>query len=949
MQINKYFKSLKRNATIMNTSSVNYRSMDGTFHWKMIRGISIFIIAAMVSTVGVSLILNQHQPNAASYQWGNESVQFNGKNVVLGFGNHRYPVEWKIFKVNLPKSIHATPSSSSGLISYIKNANYSYNRIFNSYQNSAVMNLYGPSLKVSEVYSFNSNGIDASLAIDNLGNSTGYYFGTITLHTKSHRIGYLQGDNPRQIKQNIGFQSSAYHISTNDWQFCQGNVSINWHQELSIFHSGTLISNKSGSAISLPFGPVSISPNEVYSIDPLISPMTISGGGAGQTASTVNFNETGLPSGKSWSVTFNGASHSSTTSTISFNEVTGNTYAYYMGTMNGFYSTPSSGHITVGNTVYTKMIKFSPESQAFYSVTFVESGLPPGTAWSLTLNGQEKSSSSSSISFLETTGIYSYFIPDANGLMGTYSASANNTAYGNVTVGANTGNQSIHFNFHLSRILYLASFTEHNLPLHTLWAITLKNQLTGYSISESASSGSSINFTQVKGTYTYSTTINPQSKGSEYMGKGGTVTLSGNNANVIINYMKVISYFNLTTSRENLNYPNFYLAQHGFKFSVTYSNISSFSNAGFILIDAVTASGSAQTIGNITATAAANGTWITQTYIWNDQPGFYRGFEVFIKTGSTSGGNYRNYPSMSISGNYYIFTIFPAAMPYSGKVCYFSDAIAIGKVYNSNGAIIANISQIAASGINCVIQSDSSYGFGYVLGVYTGKSADTKYGVMSETQTVTYANVSSGLIQNNNYPFVCFKNCGNYILGHKGQNTTSAYILAEEEYQSLSTVVSLAGFSSSFNISAPSSGLLMGGFGFYSYKPVSGKSNQYYSNTITSSIRGTIHDINYCSYSSPDGSSSPSLTGYTYIPIKNASGGISTVFGFLDEAIFPNVAGFIVLNYFNYNINVKLIKVSYDPTCQQYDYNQIFNNGNPSPGPTYYGIAMSMPLYIAST
>ena len=57
-----------------------------------------------------------------------------------------------------------------------------------------------------------------------------------------------------------------------------------------------------------------------------------------------------------------------------------------------------------------------------YSVTFPQSGLPAGTSWSVTLNGQTLSSTTSTITFSEPNGTYAYTVGAVNGYTATPSS-----------------------------------------------------------------------------------------------------------------------------------------------------------------------------------------------------------------------------------------------------------------------------------------------------------------------------------------------------------------------------------------------------------------------------------------------------------------------------------------------------------------------------------------------
>jgi len=190
---------------------------------------------------------------------------------------------------------------------------------------------------------------------------------------------------------------------------------------------------------------------------------------------TVTFTESGLPSGTPWSVTLNGTTKSSTTNTITFIEPNG-TYSYRIATVNEIYSPSSSSEtFTVSGANVNIGITFNLVT---YSVTFTESGLPTGTSWSVTFNGETGTSTTSTISFTEPNGAYSFSIPSVSG----YSASPSS---GSVTVNGASVNQAITFTA-VAPSAYTVTFTESGLPTGTSWSVTL-NGLTRSSTSNSIS------------------------------------------------------------------------------------------------------------------------------------------------------------------------------------------------------------------------------------------------------------------------------------------------------------------------------------------------------------------------------------------------------------------------------------------------------------------------------
>ena len=148
----------------------------------------------------------------------------------------------------------------------------------------------------------------------------------------------------------------------------------------------------------------------------------------------VTFAETGLPSGTSWSVTLNNSLESSLTSQIIFVEPNG-TIGYTVGTVSGYSANVTGGSIDVQGANLTVYLLWTANTPAtyppMYNITFLETGLPNGTSWSVALN------STSSVTLSSTTatvvfsglgvGMYTYWVPNA----GSYTPA---TASGSVSI-----------------------------------------------------------------------------------------------------------------------------------------------------------------------------------------------------------------------------------------------------------------------------------------------------------------------------------------------------------------------------------------------------------------------------------------------------------------------------------------------------------------------------------
>ncbi|MGA7649416.1 MAG: hypothetical protein WBW40_01745 [Thermoplasmata archaeon] len=195
-----------------------------------------------------------------------------------------------------------------------------------------------------------------------------------------------------------------------------------------------------------------------YTPTPSSGPVTVNGGPqtipivfAATPPGTylVTFTETGLPAGTSWTVTLEGTPGSSTTDTILFSE-TDNTYSFTVGTVSGYFAAPSSGSVVVNGGPVSKEITFTASSTAPPSsstssgflglpgsygygllgvlavlvmlilllaarrhklpIVFTEVGLPPGTRWSVGLDGTEMSAEVDVIMFTVHNGTHSYVV-----------------------------------------------------------------------------------------------------------------------------------------------------------------------------------------------------------------------------------------------------------------------------------------------------------------------------------------------------------------------------------------------------------------------------------------------------------------------------------------------------------------------------------------------------------
>ena len=196
------------------------------------------------------------------------------------------------------------------------------------------------------------------------------------------------------IKTNILYTTSMGTFTVDELNFISSNLSIKVY-----------IDTLSGILVSLQ------EQNTTVKISMNLSSTNMPNTGKTQTTKyNVTFTESGLPSGSSWSVTFNGTTESSTTDTIIFSVPNGS-YSYTVSSVSGYSVSRASGSISVKGVAISTTVTFS----RLYSVTFTESGLPSGTSWFVTLNGSKQSSTSSTITFSETNGTYTYTVGQVTG------------------------------------------------------------------------------------------------------------------------------------------------------------------------------------------------------------------------------------------------------------------------------------------------------------------------------------------------------------------------------------------------------------------------------------------------------------------------------------------------------------------------------------------------------
>ncbi|HUI38555.1 MAG TPA: hypothetical protein VLY85_02880, partial [Thermoplasmata archaeon] len=232
-----------------------------------------------------------------------------------------------------------------------------------------------------------------------------------------------------------------------------------------------------------------------------------------RVAYSVTFTETGLSSGTGWSVTLAGTMVSSTGSSVAFVEPNGS-YSYSVASAIGWHPGTPTGSVTVNGAPASVAVSWS---QAAYTVTFTEVGLPSASSWSVTFNGTLATSTTTSIAFSVPNGTFRYNVSNVPAWRASSYA-------GSVTVQG----QSVAVPINWTRTTYSITFSEIGLPGATLWKVTLAGTAL-------TSKSTTITFSVANGTYGYNVSGIP---GWRPSASGGSATVAGRSVSVPITWVE---------------------------------------------------------------------------------------------------------------------------------------------------------------------------------------------------------------------------------------------------------------------------------------------------------------------------------------------------------------------------------------------------------------------------
>jgi YVTN family beta-propeller protein len=261
-------------------------------------------------------------------------------------------------------------------------------------------------------------------------------------------------------------------------------------------------------------------PNGVIEVDGASVNLTITY----QETFLVTFRSTGLPSWATYSFLFNGILWANVSAVAPANTtlVNGSYPFTFVGTdWSYLYSvSPRAGGLTVAGAAATLTFSFSRA----YPVTFHESGLPAGSAWSINISGPTSTSTTSTLTWPEANGTYSYGVVPPSG----FGAVPPN---GSFTVTGDGVRVNLSF-FSTLVPLYGLWFNESGLPLGIAWSVEING------VPENGSTQPTFRIPEPNGTYEFA--VPPVEGAGERFSAttvpGLSVTLVGAGASVAVTF-----------------------------------------------------------------------------------------------------------------------------------------------------------------------------------------------------------------------------------------------------------------------------------------------------------------------------------------------------------------------------------------------------------------------------
>ncbi|MCI4343662.1 MAG: thermopsin family protease [Thermoplasmata archaeon] len=234
---------------------------------------------------------------------------------------------------------------------------------------------------------------------------------------------------------------------------------------------------------------------------------------------TVEFLETGLPPGTSWTASFAGVTAgglvSGGSALLSFTEPNG-TYVASVSAVPGYFegAIGPGSELTIDGANRTVAVPFD---RFTYPLTLYETGLPVGWEWGATVNGTYQGSNASTLGWVEPNGSFPYLL---SAIPGWHEDSV--PYHGNFSI----SNRTLEVLVAWFPERYSVTFTERGLPNDTSWTVVFDGR-------NETLTGSSISFPVANGSYSYrvfATLPTTFSGDPPY----GNVTVSGNASTLVV-------------------------------------------------------------------------------------------------------------------------------------------------------------------------------------------------------------------------------------------------------------------------------------------------------------------------------------------------------------------------------------------------------------------------------
>jgi hypothetical protein len=344
-----------------------------------------------------------------------------------------------------------------------------------------------------------------------------------------------------------------------------------------------------------------VNPPAGYAPTPASGTISFAGANLTETISFVQahynvvFQETGLPNGASWSVTFNGTTTSAVSPAGPSFSVYAGTYSYTVNVPVNYTAAPSTGSVTITGSGRIVPITFT-HVPVEYTVTFHQTGLTAGTMWTVIVDSNSKSGTGN-ITFSEFNGSYGYTIPNAGNYTGSPSV-------GTFTVAGSALSEGITFSL-IPVGMYAVTFTATGLSSGTEWSVTV-GTTTQTSIT------STIVFELVNGTQAW--TANPVA-GYAIEQATGSVDVQGADQSFTVAFVSTATY-TLTFTETGLSSGTNWSVTIGTATHSSTTNTVTFQEPNGAVdysIGAVTGYTATPLTGTVTLTGAATGVQVTFT------------------------------------------------------------------------------------------------------------------------------------------------------------------------------------------------------------------------------------------------------------------------------------------------------------------------------------------------